>query len=500
METSTTTPSSLGGGGSGGGGGVSSPSGGGGGETTSLQRGGVNSSTAAGGSPVSRRGGGNNNKKKSSTRFFLFVSAALVVTVSIVISFKSTKSLSGLYYYDPTSYFYSRDEEQQHSSNHVLDPSSSSSSSAFVLDYVRQQLLEKGDNSSSGPAAAARAERKAEEVTENLKGQTWNGRRSPNTDRKDMNIVLFYADDWTWRTIGAVNRHVKTPNIDAMAKNGVMFTHNCVTTSICWQSRATLVTGLYTSVHRQMKISDDSIFNKTVNWTSTLYPLLKQNDYKVGYVGKWHAPMQPEYKEEGFDSFKNYYGKHWMRGNGPNGTVHVTEANGNDALAYLQRIKEERLKRQQVTDGGNDGEAGKEEKKDMKFALTVSFFATHSWDGKKFPDQFQPQPYSEAMYPANLTTIPVPLTAAEEYFLRLPKFLQGGEARHRWKERYNTPDRYQETMRRIYRMATEVDDVVGKVIQELKDQGVCMPIRRVVDFACSEMPALRKLGDSIAVD
>jgi len=73
-------------------------------------------------------------------------------------------------------------------------------------------------------------------------------------DVEDMNIVLFYADDWTWRTMGRVNPVVRTPNIDEMASNGVMFTHNCVTTSICWQSRATMVTGLYAAVHQHVHI------------------------------------------------------------------------------------------------------------------------------------------------------------------------------------------------------------------------------------------------------
>lgn len=67
----------------------------------------------------------------------------------------------------------------------------------------------------------------------------------------DMNIVLLYADDWTYRSLGLINKHVYTPNINELARNGIMFTHNCVTTSICWQSRATMVTGTYTAVHQQ---------------------------------------------------------------------------------------------------------------------------------------------------------------------------------------------------------------------------------------------------------
>ena len=62
-----------------------------------------------------------------------------------------------------------------------------------------------------------------------------------------LNIVLFYADDWSFRTLGAMEKalqetnykvqpFVRTPNIDKLAQNGVLFTHNCVTTSICMVS------------------------------------------------------------------------------------------------------------------------------------------------------------------------------------------------------------------------------------------------------------------------
>ncbi len=61
-----------------------------------------------------------------------------------------------------------------------------------------------------------------------------------------MNILLFYADDWCHDTLGvAGNPVVKTPVLDALAADGVRFSENCVTTSICWISCATLYSGQY---------------------------------------------------------------------------------------------------------------------------------------------------------------------------------------------------------------------------------------------------------------
>ena len=69
---------------------------------------------------------------------------------------------------------------------------------------------------------------------------------------KPLNVVLLYGDDWSYLTLGAfgVNTYVKTPYLDKLAADGVLFTHNCVVTSLCMQSRATLYTGQYSSKHR----------------------------------------------------------------------------------------------------------------------------------------------------------------------------------------------------------------------------------------------------------
>ena len=51
--------------------------------------------------------------------------------------------------------------------------------------------------------------------------------------RKPLNILLLYADDWRHDTLGCTgNRVVKTPHLDEFAQEGVRFTHNYVTISI----------------------------------------------------------------------------------------------------------------------------------------------------------------------------------------------------------------------------------------------------------------------------
>jgi arylsulfatase A-like enzyme len=132
-----------------------------------------------------------------------------------------------------------------------------------------------------------------------------------------MNIVLFYADDWTWSNLGFVNHVVKTPNIDEMARNGIHFPHNCVTTSICWQSRATKSTGLYASVHQNLRIWDGNMF-KTIDWRNALYPQLRSAGYNVGFFGKWYVAQGSENRRFSLSSVPSH--RH------PRGSFFRTEA------------------------------------------------------------------------------------------------------------------------------------------------------------------------------
>jgi len=96
---------------------------------------------------------------------------------------------------------------------------------------------------------------------------------------------------------------------------------------------------------------------------------------------------------------------------------------------------------------------------DKPFVLTLAFFATHAEDQN--PLQYLPQPGSMELYKD--VTIPVPPTAADTYFRRLPAFIanEKNEGRNRWHWRFDTPEKYQSMMKNYYRLATEVDATCG---------------------------------------
>lgn len=93
------------------------------------------------------------------------------------------------------------------------------------------------------------------------------------------NIVIFYADDMDSDAV--LNSIVKTPHLDTLKEEGMTFPSNCVIFSQCWVSRATLVTGMYASVHQHLKVGSDAMFNGVVPWNETLFPQLKSSGYHV---------------------------------------------------------------------------------------------------------------------------------------------------------------------------------------------------------------------------
>ncbi len=258
-----------------------------------------------------------------------------------------------------------------------------------------------------------------------------------SAEDKPLNVIVLYADDWRHDTLGiAGNPVVKTPHLDKLAGTGVRFTENCVTTAICGVSRASLYTGQWMSRHgcRNFRMWETP-FEET-------YPaLLRENGYHVGHIGKWHNGKIPS-KE--FDFAREYSGKHWYEVDGEQ--VHVTKRNENDAMEFLS-----------------------ERPDDKPFCLTLAFFATHAED--HHPDQFLPQPHSMKLYQD--VTIPVPTNATQESWERLPDFFdEKNEGRNRWTWRFDTPEKFQRMMKNYYRLATEVDEVCGRVLAKLEEQGV----------------------------
>ena len=115
------------------------------------------------------------------------------------------------------------------------------------------------------------------------------------------NIIYIMADDLTTQAISAYGGIYKdiapTPNIDKVAKEGMLFQDVLVTNAICGPSRAAILTGNYSNLNGYYKNESGGKFNSK-QWT---FPQeFQKQGYTTGLFGKWHLGTEPV----GFDSFK----------------------------------------------------------------------------------------------------------------------------------------------------------------------------------------------------
>ena len=106
------------------------------------------------------------------------------------------------------------------------------------------------------------------------------------------NIIFILTDDQRYDDLGITgNKFVKTPNLDQLAEDGILFEQAYMTSPLCMPSRACLFTGQYTRRHGIDFSSNTAM--KEENWQQTYPMILRKNGYYVGYVGKNHVPVGP---------------------------------------------------------------------------------------------------------------------------------------------------------------------------------------------------------------
>ena len=113
-----------------------------------------------------------------------------------------------------------------------------------------------------------------------------------DASRSRPNFVIFLADDVSWDDIGAYgNPHIKTPNLDRLAKQGMRFDHAFLTCSSCSPTRCSIMTGRYPHSTGAMNLHEPLPANQLMFTTP-----LRKAGYFTGAAGKWH--LGPDAKKQ----------------------------------------------------------------------------------------------------------------------------------------------------------------------------------------------------------
>ncbi len=115
------------------------------------------------------------------------------------------------------------------------------------------------------------------------------------------NVILIMVDDMGYSDIGCYGGEINTPNLDALAKNGIRF-RQFYNTGKCHSSRVTLLSGLHSyQAGKAQENGTVKLHNHNVARGVSIAQVLREAGYYTAVSGKWHITPEPD--EFGFDRF-----------------------------------------------------------------------------------------------------------------------------------------------------------------------------------------------------
>ena len=119
------------------------------------------------------------------------------------------------------------------------------------------------------------------------------------------NVLLVLCDDIRWNALSCMGHpHIKTPNIDQLADEGMLFQNTFCTTSLCSPSRASILSGMYAHAH--------GVTNNFTEYPEDMVTFPRQLQaagYETAYLGKYHMGEDNDEPRPGFDHFVTHKGQ-----------------------------------------------------------------------------------------------------------------------------------------------------------------------------------------------
>lgn len=305
---------------------------------------------------------------------------------------------------------------------------------------------------------------------------------SETADPKRPNIVFLLADDLRVGSMGFDGHpEVRTPNLDALAKRGMVFNNSFVTTPICMVSRASTLTGQYARRH-----GVNDFQTPLPDLGQTYASLLRDAGYYTGFIGKWGVDaIRKEYLNEAARTYDFWAGDSDQTIYWHERTCNYVTNNGTGGGEHAQcDCPPEVRKSEGVLDSGPHpllkdpvhletevipGKARQfldQRDPEKPFSLSISFKAPHGpFDGfaREFARRFEG------------TLMPLGATANPEEAARQPDFLRHSlEGPRGWEMVHDRglQSKGQKHLRDYHRLVEGLDKGVGEILAELDRRGL----------------------------
>jgi len=265
---------------------------------------------------------------------------------------------------------------------------------------------------------------------------------------KPRSVVFILSDDHRYDAMGFMGHpFLETPHLDRLAASGAHLKNAVVTTALCSPSRASILTGLYTTRHR---VIDN---NRPVPAGTKFFPeLLQAAGYATAYIGKWHMGDATDAPQPGFHHWVSFAGQGTYSPEGESLNVdgarvprrgYVTDELTDYAVAWLKEQKPEK----------------------QPFFLFLSHKGVHA--------NFVPAARHQGRYRQAKVTLPETPLGATSWMANKPRWVR--DQRNSW-HGVDFPYHSDLDVRDYYRAYCEtllsVDDSVGRVLATLEEMGI----------------------------
>lgn len=273
------------------------------------------------------------------------------------------------------------------------------------------------------------------------------------------NVLLIVADQLRRDALGSYGSRIcRTPRLDELAGEGVVFDRAFTPCGLCSPTRASLLTGLYPHSHQVLtNVHLHPVTKQLEPGEDILFPALREAGYRLGYVGKWHLHSRLDPTAFGFERYVSLgdfarYRRDLGLPQPPEASYYLLPRSGVDPAppehsrpAFLVDRTLEML------DAFSQGEA--------PFFIRLDFHGPH-------PPTVIPEPYASMYAPADIPPHP-----NFQDDLRAKPAVQRTKRRHWRTERMHWRD-WQPLVAHYYGEITLIDSEIGRVLEHLAALGL----------------------------